>query len=123
MLDNKPLTFEVFPWQKNFETGIKVIDEQHQKLVILLNQLAVHLIDNDTIKLESVFVELASYADHHFKTEEAIWKPYFKDDSWFEDHLGVHDSFIKKVIELKNKQQGDGYSNGVGDIINFLVHW
>lgn len=31
---------EVFPWNKNFETGIEIIDEQHQKLISLLNELA-----------------------------------------------------------------------------------
>jgi len=31
---------EVFPWNKNFEVGVPLIDEQHQKLVELLNVLA-----------------------------------------------------------------------------------
>jgi hypothetical protein len=31
---------EVFPWHKNFEIGVPLIDEQHQRLVELLNVLA-----------------------------------------------------------------------------------
>ena len=28
--------FEIFPWDYNFETGIQIIDEQHQQLERLL---------------------------------------------------------------------------------------
>jgi hypothetical protein len=36
-------TLEVFPWNRNFDTDIELIDQQHKKLVCLLNQLASHL--------------------------------------------------------------------------------
>jgi hemerythrin len=35
---------EVFPWSKNFETGLPQIDAQHQQLVKLINALAGHLV-------------------------------------------------------------------------------
>ncbi len=31
--------FEIFPWNNNLETGIDEIDEQHKKLIELLNNL------------------------------------------------------------------------------------
>ena len=47
---------EVFPWNTNFETGIAQIDEQHKRLVDLLNLLAGHLAfrsDAPTLKIFS----------------------------------------------------------------------
>ena len=44
MSDNiKNTEFEIFPWQKNFDTGIEIIDNQHKKLVDILNLLASNL--------------------------------------------------------------------------------
>ena len=73
--------FEVFPWNRNLETGIAQIDEQHKQIVHLLNKLAGHLaLKSSSVELNEVFGELAAYADHHFKSEEAIWEPYFRED-------------------------------------------
>ena len=33
-------SLEIFPWNENFATGISQIDEQHKRLVHLLNMLA-----------------------------------------------------------------------------------
>ena len=33
------MMFEIFPWNNNLETGIDIIDEQHKRLVQLLNKL------------------------------------------------------------------------------------
>jgi hemerythrin-like metal-binding protein len=115
--------FEVFPWNDNFATGLPLIDEQHEKLIELLNQLASHLVRDDVIELERVFSELAAYADYHFKEEEKIWRPYFKDDSWFERHLQTHNSFLPKVLELKAEENTKPYKEVVEDIIKFLIHW
>ena len=34
---------EIFPWNESFDTGLTEIDNQHKKLVELLNQLSSHL--------------------------------------------------------------------------------
>jgi len=116
--------FEVFPWNSNFETGIAVIDEQHKQLVHLLNQLAAHLAhQSDPITLNLVFDELAAYADHHFKTEEAIWQPYFIEDPWFKSHQHTHNTFISNVLELKNEEGSKSLDEVVEDILKFLTHW
>ena len=38
-----PAPVDIFPWNANFETGIAIIDTQHQKLVGLLNRLVGHI--------------------------------------------------------------------------------
>ena len=116
--------FEVFPWNANFETGIPLVDEQHKKLVHLVNSLAANLsLGAEDIKLLEVFDELASYAAYHFASEEQIWHPRFKDDKWYIEHKHTHDSFLPRVLELKAEETHAPYEKVIQDILQFLVGW
>lgn len=114
--------FEIFPWNSNFETEIKIIDEQHKKLVFILNKLATNLANlSNKIVLNEIFDELANYADYHFKTEESIWEEYFLNDKAYLEHLKTHNNFINDVIKLKNSNKN--FEDTIYDIIKFLSKW
>jgi hemerythrin-like metal-binding protein/PAS domain S-box-containing protein len=117
-------TFEIFPWNKNFETGISEIDEQHIQLVALLNDVAAHVANRaNPIQLDEVFTRLTDYADYHFKSEEEIWQAHFKDDSWLTEHERTHHAFIEKVSALKNDEQSKPLDMLIQDILSFLSQW
>lgn len=114
----------IFPWNSNFETGIAVIDEQHQKLVDLLNKLARELaFGAGTGELHHVFDELADYALYHFKTEEAIWNQYLAEDEMSLAHEQTHQDFIAEVIKLKDGQNALSKAHVVDGVVSFLTHW
>ena len=116
--------FEIFPWNKNFETGIEIIDEQHRKLVDILNSLAGHLANRSgDVIMNDIFDELANYADYHFKSEEKIWNEHFKDDDWSIEHHKTHGSFLDDVIEIKNNKDEKPLDDVVYDIVSFLSKW
>ena len=115
--------FEVFPWNSNFDTGIEVIDEQHQKLVELINLLANTLVGGDQVEISRVFDELANYANHHFETEEEIWVKYFGLDSWLESHQLSHASFLPKVLEIKNHGPDEPLRGVTEEVLKFLIRW
>lgn len=116
--------FEIFPWNKNFETGIEPVDEQHRRLVDLLNRLASHLgTRSEHLELNQVFSELADYAEFHFKEEEAVWHPYFEGGDWYAGHRNVHDSFMAKVTELKEADASRPLDEVIEDILRFLTRW
>ena len=116
--------FEVFPWNNNFETGLSVIDEQHRRLVHLLNILASHLAYQSNLPaLNQVFSELAEYAVYHFQTEEKIWHRFFQEDEWETEHQKTHDSFVSEVLRLKNEETSKSLHEVVEDILSFLTHW
>ncbi|MBU1643454.1 EAL domain-containing protein [bacterium] len=124
MLTDNTEFFEIFPWNKNFETGIELIDEQHKQLVDILNHMAVHLANlSGDVTLNKVFDELTDYADYHFKTEESIWIAHFRDDVWYTTHVHTHDSFIDKLTVLKNNQELKPLDEVIQDIVSFLTHW
>lgn len=115
---------EVFPWNKNFDVGIPLIDEQHKKLVSLLNQLASHLAyQSDIPTLNTVFKELTDYAVYHFQTEENLWHQFFPEDELEIKHKQMHNSFMTEVLKLKEEEKITPLEQVVEDILSFLTHW
>lgn len=114
---------EVFPWNKNFETGNAEIDEQHKYLVQLLNNLANTLVTSQSVEIHEAFEKLANYANYHFETEEAIWSDYFSDDQWFSSHQLNHASFLPKVLELKDQKLELSFREIIEKVVKFLIRW
>ncbi|QOP40615.1 bacteriohemerythrin [Sulfurimonas marina] len=116
--------FEIFPWDANFETGIEKVDEQHKKLVEILNRLAAHLASLSNIdELNDIFDELANYADYHFKTEEGVWSQYFENDEWFSEHEKTHGSFMDEVVAIKENKENKEFDEVIYEIVLFLAQW
>lgn len=115
--------FEVLPWNKNFETGNSIIDAQHKVLVDLLNNLAVTLVNQDEVKLNTTFDELIAYANMHFADEEEIWLKYFPDDPWFLSHKKTHTSFLPSVMDIKKNVSGDTLTETTEKIVRYLLQW
>ncbi|EAT14808.1 ATP-binding protein [Desulfuromonas acetoxidans] len=115
---------EIFPWDKNFDTGILEIDRQHQRLVELLNLLVSHLaFQSQAPTLNTIFDELKSYALIHFKTEEEIWHKALDDDPWVIDHQETHAQFVVEVKRLKGEKSDRCFDDVVADIVAFLTNW
>jgi diguanylate cyclase (GGDEF)-like protein/hemerythrin-like metal-binding protein/PAS domain S-box-containing protein len=115
---------QIFPWNDNFATGIGTIDEQHRKLVDLLNKLALHLAQgSDELTLSGVFDDLTDYTVYHFSTEEAIWDKYFGDDELLVSHRATHENFVGEVGRLRVLLATHDRDQAVEEIISFLTHW
>ena len=65
---------ESFRWNKNFFTGLPEIDAQHRHLVNIINDFGELLTRNEleSRNIETIFEELARYAQYHFQSEEAL---------------------------------------------------
>lgn len=88
-------------WQDEYSVGIAEIDEQHKKLVAIMNELYNLLTVNSKnydAKVVAVVKELAEYTDYHFTCEE---KEYFgKYDYPSTDiHVMQHNNFIGQVTD------------------------
>jgi len=117
-------SIDIFPWNENFNTDIPKIDEQHKKLVQLLNKLASHVaFQSDLPALDVIFDELADYAVYHFQTEEAIWQAYLGDDPMDAAHKVIHSSFIETVVNLKAVESVKPVGVVVEEILSFLTRW
>lgn len=108
-------------WIDEFKVNVRVIDEQHKKLIDLINEL------HDAMKqaqgkaiLSKVFLELIHYADYHFKTEEELFEKY--NYPQFAEHKLQHDGLRNSVLELKQKFES-GYVTITIEVMKFLKGW
>ena len=115
---------DIFPWNDHFNTGISIIDEQHHKLVSILNRLAIDVaFDTDMLELNAVFDELVEYTVYHFQTEEEIWHKYLPDDSLNINHKAVHQQFITAVLEFKTEREGKENAELTKEVLLYLAKW
>jgi diguanylate cyclase (GGDEF)-like protein/hemerythrin-like metal-binding protein/PAS domain S-box-containing protein len=122
--ENIMYSVEVFPWNKNFETGVPLIDIQHQRLVELLNVLAGHLAyQSDIPTLNKVFNDLAEYAIYHFQEEETIWHSYFPEDPWETKHKDDHRRFLAAVTKIMGGKTTRPLDQVIEEILAFLTQW
>ncbi len=106
-------------WQKAFSTKIKPIDEQHKKLLQILNDVdASKTQEKETIirALENLF----EYIDYHFSFEEALMKK--ADFSGYTRHKGLHDEITRVVQEYRENIHTEKAIDA-HKLISFLVDW
>ncbi|UGA56231.1 GGDEF domain-containing protein [Vibrio sp. VB16] len=113
-----------FQWDKNFETGIKEVDEQHLYLVKLVNKYGELTTQNDFSILEAkrALKELSDYTSYHFHEEENLMKRVGISQGHFEGHCQSHQKFIDDVKEFSEslRLESDDLSK---QLLDFLVQW
>lgn len=117
-------SIDIFPWNENFNTGIPQIDEQHKKLVQLLNRLASYVAFHDGLPdLEQIFDELADYAIYHFQEEERIWHQYLPDEAVELEHKRIHQVFVETIAVTKAKIRTTSENIIIEELLSFLTRW
>ncbi len=108
-------------WSDRLVTGVREADEQHKKLVNLVNELY------DAMKagkgkevIDKILNELVSYANYHFNTEETLMSKYgFPELS---AHKKEHEGFTAKVKEFLDKK-AKGEATLTMEVMTFLKDW
>jgi len=117
-------SIEVLDWSENLVTGIPEIDEQHKRLVYLVNVLATNVANQPDINyLNYIFTELAEYAMYHFQTEENVWHEFLAHDPWETRHRMEHKRFVSIMIRLEDVENSKPLGAVLEDILSFLTHW
>jgi hemerythrin-like metal-binding protein len=90
---------QTYVWNESFVTGIDMIDDQHKRLVELINQLGEiqSLESSDPQAIEAVFRQLLDYAHVHFRDEEALMRSTGIEPNYFQRHVRIHRDFITQV--------------------------
>lgn len=114
--------FEIFPWNPHLETGIALVDEQHRKLVELINRLAEqHVQGANEAAIQGILAELVDYAHYHFESEEGIWQQDLSGNTWMDQHLQAHRQFFDHVVALQQSQRP--FQAVLDDLFAFLTQW
>jgi len=89
-------------WRPDFNLGIKEIDEQHKKIVELINRLNEAFINNVAREhLATILDEMSKYAEYHFQTEEKLFSQY--NYPFTAEHIQMHKDFKRKVADFRDK--------------------
>ncbi len=114
--------FEIFPWNHNFETGLKDIDDQHRVLVNILNRLAWHFASSSSQEDGSHLLdELLAYASYHFEYEEGVWEKTLGISEISRNHHNSHLIFFDRIQALR--QSTAPQDDVLAELFSYLTRW
>jgi hemerythrin len=108
-------------WLNVYDTHIRIIDEQHRKLLDMLNDLATAKGNENEPKLiRDIFFKLVDYTKYHFTTEEKLMgnANYPK----LIEHTGQHRQFVDRIVNMLEAIK-DGTPNISDTLQMFLQDW
>ncbi|MHC4184238.1 MAG: bacteriohemerythrin [Planctomycetota bacterium] len=108
-------------WNDKYSVGISMIDEEHKKLIGILNKAIFAKGHNDNPEeLREVLREMTNYALTHFKTEETYMKEFNYPE--YQDHKEEHRDFSAGIIAYHEKLIKGNYQIA-NEIIEYLKWW
>lgn len=109
-------------WSDKLSVGVGSIDDQHKKLVTLVNRLHDAMMSGKGKEaVGPVLKGLIDYTATHFKYEEEL----FARTGYSEGpaHKKDHDDLVKKVVEIQQKYEQSGPGVLTIQVMNFLKDW
>lgn len=108
-------------WTDTLSVGVEEIDNQHKKLVSLINHLHEAMHSGQGKEAMAVILDrLIQYTAFHFKTEENLMKAHRYPQSV--SHSQEHQALVKSVLDLQ-KGYIDGKTGITLETMNFLKNW
>jgi hemerythrin len=108
-------------WSQELVVDVREIDEQHRKLVTMLNGLHDAMkVGQGGTQLSRLLDEMASYAVVHFATEEKYMTTYNYPSC--STHKSEHQKFVGQVTDFR-KAFGEGRMSLTLEMMNFLKDW
>lgn len=112
---------KLIEWSPQFSIGIDEMDNQHKKLINIINGLNDALAEGKAKEtVGTVLGELLDYTETHFTEEEAFMQR--GNYSELEGHKKIHRFFTDKIRDLK-KQHENGTAMISRDVLVFLKDW
>lgn len=113
-----------FRWDKHFVTGLADVDQQHQRLVDIINKFGDLLAENKVAShdIEKVVKELTAYAQYHFQEEEALMTASGVDPRHRVRHIETHQSFLHELNAMHSSIHQDD-TDSAKQLLDFLTHW
>jgi hemerythrin len=112
---------KMIDWTDEFSVDIQEIDEQHKKLVNLINALYAALASkNPSNKVEAILDELVDYTRTHFAVEECLLRLFEYDG--YDEHKAIHDKIVERVQAFQAQFKGGDQKVGM-ELLYFLKDW
>jgi hemerythrin len=111
----------LIPWDNSLSVSVKEIDQQHQKLVEMINGL------HDAMRarkgadtLGPLLKDLIDYAATHFATEETYFTQFGYPEATA--HKKAHADFVAEVVDFKSRFDSGVIGMPI-EVMSFLSDW
>ena len=86
-------------WDETFSVGVKILDEQHKKLIKMVNtMIEARSTDVHSEVVSTVLTQMREYATEHFSLEEEYMIKYGYTN--YDQHKAEHREFIKRIAMM-----------------------
>jgi hemerythrin len=109
-------------WNEKLSVGVSIIDDEHKKLVEMLNELYDAMLSKKSEEaLGKLLDGLVAYTAYHFEHEEAL----FAETGYAAaaEHKKEHDDLAKKALDVHKKYQEGTTATLSTEVLNFLRKW
>ncbi|HEX4846465.1 MAG TPA: bacteriohemerythrin [Geothrix sp.] len=111
----------VLVWNPDWETGIRIVDDQHRELFRRIEQLMAAVHDGQAQALvPAAMAFLAQYVDQHFRSEELEMEG--SGYPGFAAHRAIHEDMRGHVAHLLELCRSDP-SAVIDPMIDFMTDW
>ena len=110
-----------FSWETDYSVNVKVLDEQHKKLVEFMNNLYENLLKGISAEqIETSFNEIMALASEHFSTEERYFQQYAYPGA--EEHIQHHREIVADIEEIRSNHKQDIVAQGF-QLLDLMEDW
>lgn len=111
---------DLLDWHEDYSVGIDELDQQHQQLVCIINELAGAIAGQcQQQALPGLFQRLFSYIDFHFRSEARYFERLSTADQQL--HHLQHKHFIEHLSAAR--QQFNDMSLSADELLYWLSDW
>ncbi len=107
-------------WDESYSVNVREIDEQHQKLINMLNEFYAHIDKDSKGAFRALLDSLVEYTQYHFSTEEKYFFLYKYPDA--NAHVQTHRKFTEKVSQVRERLLSGKMALSI-EITTFLKNW
>ncbi|QFU23633.1 GGDEF domain-containing protein [Shewanella eurypsychrophilus] len=113
-----------FQWDSHYVTGLDDVDEQHFKLVSLINRFGRQIVRDELVlaDIEGVLGELWDYTQNHFSDEELLMTHKGVDERHIKEQIKEHQYFLNEILSYQASisiQDRDTLKS----LLKFLTQW
>ncbi len=108
-------------WTDVFLTNVRELDEEHRRLVELVNLLHLAVRQNSGREAVAEVAGLIEYTRNHFAHEEHLLAAHGYPD--LARHRGEHERLTRQVLDFQPRLEGESSGRATMELLVFLHGW
>lgn len=109
-------------WDKTYSIGIAIFDDEHKKLIAIINQLEQAIAaGTDSLILQQITDSLVEYTLMHFRHEEMYFDDWAYPDAV--EHAAAHAALRQRVFDYRKQIRERDNSTLAVELAVFLKEW